>query len=123
MPAPPFVRAALPLALLLALPAAVNADSGSGVAVALSNPLQQGRAAAGDDTDERGTSWLRPGQRRSPAGLLYGCPLEPPTFTPIGEWDYDGHVQLGWIGTFGDDGNALWNRYVRWDSGLVLGLI
>ena len=123
MPAPRYVRAALPLALLLALPAAVSADSGSGVDMAFGNPLLQGRAAAGDDTDPRGTSWLRPGQRRSPAGLLYACPLEPPTFERLGDWEYDGHVQLGWIGAFGDDDNALWNRYVRWDSGLVLGLI
>ncbi|MBL8298323.1 MAG: MtrB/PioB family outer membrane beta-barrel protein [Rhodanobacteraceae bacterium] len=123
MPALRYVRASLPLALLLVLPAATKADSGRGVDVAFDNALLQGRAAAGSSGDPRGTSWLRPGQRRSPAGLLYVCPLQPPSLADLAGWEYAAHLQLGWTGAFGDDGNALWNRYVRWDSGLVLGLL
>lgn len=122
MPAATYVRAAVSLALLLALPS-TRADSGSGVDQDFSNALLARRGVADDTPDARGTSWLRPGQRRSPAGHLYGCPLEPPTFARIGEWDYAGRAQFGWLVTGGDDDNALWNRYVAWDSGLVLALL
>lgn len=117
-----FTRAALPLALALALPGQAGADSGDGVDLAPGNALLA-RGLVDEANDARGTSWLRPGQRRSPAGNLYGCPLEVPTPEQLGEWTYDGRLQLGWIGTYGDTGNALWNRYVRWDSGMVLGLL
>src|SRR6478752_3291359 len=117
-----FTRAPLPLALALALPGQAGADSGDGVDLAPGNALLA-RGLLDEAADARGTSWLRPGQRRSPAGHLYGCPLEVPTPEQLGEWTYDGRMQLGWIGTYGDTGNALWNRYVRWDSGMVLGLL
>ncbi len=115
-----FARAALPLALALAVQA--GADSGDGVDLTPGNALLA-RGLADQAGDARGTSWLRPGQRRSPAGNLFGCPLETPTPEQLGEWTYDGRLQLGWIGIYGDTGNALWNRYVRWDSGMVLGLL
>ncbi|WP_257388775.1 MtrB/PioB family outer membrane beta-barrel protein [Tahibacter caeni] len=117
-----FARAALPLALAFAPAAPAAADSGDGVDLAPGNALlANGLADAAPDA--RGTSWLRPGQRRSPAGHLYGCPLEPPTVEELGEWIYDGRMQLGGVVVNGDEDNALWNRYVRWDSGLVLGLL
>ena len=96
-------------------------DGVDGVDLAPGNALLA-KGLADEAPDARGTSWLRPGQRRSPAGNLYGCPLEPPALEQIGEWSYDGRLQLGWVVANGDEDNALWNRYVRWDSGLVLGL-
>src|SRR6478672_2203328 len=110
MPSQSLARAALPLAVLMVLSATSRADSGSGVDMELGNALLVRAGGTNETPDARGTSWLRPGQRRSPSGNLYSCPLEPPTLEKIGEWEIDGHVQLGWIGTYGDDGNALWNR-------------
>lgn len=123
MPRPPFAIAALPLALLSALPLAVRADSGSSLASPSGNAFGMRSDSAGPLRDERGTSWLRPGQRRSPSANLYVCPLEPPSWQRIGEWEFDGRMQLGYLASSGDEDNALWNRYVRWDSGLILGLI
>lgn len=118
-----FARAALPLAVLMVLSAGSRADSGSGVDTEFGNALLTRMGGVNETPDARGTSWLRPGQRRSPGGHLYSCPLELPTLQEFGGWDVDARVQLGWIGSYGDDDNALWNRYVRWDSGLVLGLL
>lgn len=120
---PTLPLAPLTLALLLALPMAVRADSGVGVDSVRANKLDPSAGAAGAPADARGTSWLRPGQSRSPSGNLYECPLLPPSLQQAGEWEYDGHVQVGYLSAFGDDDNALWNRYVAWDSGLVLGLL
>ncbi|MCQ4165819.1 MtrB/PioB family outer membrane beta-barrel protein [Tahibacter harae] len=116
------VRAPLTLALLLALPAA-QADSGVGVDSWRGNKLDPSAGAASATTDARGMSWLRPDLRRSPGGHLYVCPAESPQMQPIGEWEYAGRVQLGYLITFGDDANGHWNRYVKWDSGLILGLL
>lgn len=121
MPSLSFTRAALPLAVLMALSASSRADSGGGPVSG--NTLPARAIGANGTPDARGTSWLRPGQRRSPSGHRYSCPLEPPALWEIGGWEAGGRVQLGWIGAYGDADNALWNRYVRWDSGLVLGLL
>lgn len=121
MPRLPLAPLTLALLTLLAAPR-LRADSGVGVDSARANKLDPS-GMAGTQADPRGTSWLRPGQSRSPSGQLYECPLLPPTVATLGEWEYAGHVQLGYLATGGDDGNALWNRYVAWDSGLVLGLL
>ena len=38
-------------------------------------------------------------------------------------WQSYGVLEIGAVATGGDDDNALWNRYVHWDSGLILGLL
>jgi hypothetical protein len=99
------------------------ADTGVGVDTWRANKLDPTAGAASRDNDERGTSWLTDGEHRSPTGNLYMCPAEPPDVSEHGDWVSYGVLQIGGVATGGDDNNALWNRYVHWDSGLVLGLL
>ncbi|HEY6986104.1 MAG TPA: MtrB/PioB family outer membrane beta-barrel protein [Rhodanobacteraceae bacterium] len=100
-----------------------HADSGVGVDTWHANKLDPTAGAAQQDVDDRGTSWLTPDQHRSPTGNLYMCPAEPPEVSDHGEWQSYGVLEIGLVATGGDDDNALWNRYVDWDSGLILGLL
>lgn len=117
------LRRSLLTAALLAAPPFAFADSGAGVDTWRASRLDPTAGRASDTPDARGTSWLRPGERRSPTGYLYQCPIETPALADAGDWRYAGHVQFGYLSTYGDDRNALWNRYVAWDSGLVLALL
>jgi hypothetical protein len=118
----PLTLTALSLACSLAcLP--THADTGVGVDTWRANKLDPTAGAASQDNDERGTSWLTPGEHRSPTGNLYMCPAEPPVTSEHGDWISYGTLEIGGVATGGDDNNALWNRYVHWDSGLVLGLL
>ena len=51
---------------LLAVPASVWADSGVGVDTSLANKLDPSGGQATKPLDPDGTSWLEPGQHRSP---------------------------------------------------------
>ncbi len=113
----------LPLALAIATALPAYADSGIGVDTWRANKLDPSAGAKADGCDPNGTTWLAPGERRSPTGNLYACPPAPPRVTDHGEWQHYGVLQLGWLGTGGDDSNALWTRYVHWDSALILGLL
>jgi len=117
------LTAALLATPLLAAPTIAAADTGAGVDTWRASKLDPTAGAANATPDARGTTWLAPGQRRSPSGNLYLCPAEPPDLTDAGDWAWYGHVQFGYLSTSGDDRNAAWNRYVAWDSGLVLGLL
>ncbi len=111
----------LTLAVVAALPA--RADSGVGVDTWRANKLDPTAGATVDGCDARGTTWLAGGQHRSPTGNLYACPPASPKPDEHGDWRYYGVLQIGYLGTGGDDRNALWNRYVDWDSSLILGLL
>jgi hypothetical protein len=100
-----------------------HADTGVGVDTWRGNKLDPTAGTQSETPDERGTSWLVPGERRTPTGNLYLSPSEPPQPDQFGDWQGYGILQLGLLGTNGDDTNALWNRYVDWDSGLILGLL
>ena len=113
----------LPLALAIAAAMPAGADSGVGVDLWRGNRLDPNAGASGEPRDARGTSWLAPGQRRTPTGNLYMCPAEPPQTRERGEWISYGVIEVGAVATSGDDHNAQWNRYVDWDSGLILGLL
>lgn len=114
---------ALPLALALATALPAHADSGVGVDTWRANKLDPTAGANTQGCDDRGSSWLIAGQHRSPTGNLYNCPPPPPEPDAHGDWQGYGILQIGALGTSGDDNNALWNRYVDWDSGLILGLL
>ncbi len=103
--------------------ALVHADTGVGVDTWRANKLDPTAGAAAQDNDARGTSWLTDGVHRSPSGNLYMCPAEPPEVAAHDDWISYGTLEVGAVATGGDDDNALWNRYVHWDSGLVLGLL
>ena len=106
---------------LSALPA--GADSGVGVDTWLGNKLDPTGGTFTQIPDERGTSWLVPGQRRTPTGNLLSCPAEPPSVDTYGDWLVHGVLQIGGTVTSGDDRNKLWNRYVDWGNRAVLGLL
>jgi hypothetical protein len=74
--------------------------------------------------DPRGMSWLHPGQLRTPSGALYPYPNAIPDSEAIGttDWQWFGLVQLGYVATGGDDGDAFFRRYADWGNGPVLGL-
>jgi len=123
IPNPVFFSAlAATFALAIAAPIA-SADTGVGVDTWRGNKLDPSSQSAILDPDERGTSWLYYGQHRTPTGNLYMCPAEPPDVSEHGDWISYGVLQIGAVATGGDDNNALWNRYVDWDSGLILGLL
>lgn len=113
----------IPLALAIAAALPVHADSGAGIDTWRANKLDPSAGAASEGCDPNGTTWLAPGTRRSPTGNLYHCPPPEPRATAHGDWQHYGVLQLGYLGTGGDDRNALWNRYVHWDSELILGLL
>lgn len=78
--------------------------------------------------DPRGMSWLHPGQLRTPTGALYPWPHQ---VAEDGEaegeahgktdWSWFGLLQLGFLSTSGDAGNASFREYTDWDDGPVLG--
>jgi len=113
----------LPLTLAIAAALPAWADSGVGVDTWRANKLDPSAGASTAGCDERGTSWLQAGEHRSPTGNLYNCPPPSPQPSAHGEWQGYGVLRIGAVATSGDDGNALWNRYVDWDSGLVLALL
>lgn len=113
----------LPLALAIAAAMPAHADSGVGVDTWRANRLHPDAGVSIGAPDERGTSWLAPGQRRTPSGNLYQCPIEPAATRERGDWIGHGVLEVGAIATSGDDHNAQWNRYVDWDGGLILGLL
>ena len=114
---------ALAAMTMLFAAASACADTGVGVDTWRANKLDPTAGAAGQPRDERGTSWLVPGEHRTPTGNLYMCPAESPEVAEHGDWISYGALSLGGVATGGDDDNALWNRYVKWDSSLLLGLL
>ncbi|MFC4821830.1 MtrB/PioB family outer membrane beta-barrel protein [Dokdonella ginsengisoli] len=100
-----------------------HADSGVGVDTWRATKLDPTAGANVEGCDERGTSWLVPGQRRTPTGHRLACPPASAPMHERGDWRYSGVLQFGYLGTGGDDGAALWNRYAFWDTGPVLGLV
>ena len=100
-----------------------RADSGIGVDTWLGNKLDPTGGAFARIPDQNGTSWLVEGVRRTPTGNLLLNPAEPQPLEEYGSWLVRGLVQIGGTVTSGDDRNRLWNRYVHWGDGFVLGLI
>jgi hypothetical protein len=113
----------LPLVCAIAA-AAAQADSGIGVDTWRGNKLDPTAGSRSRTPDEDGTSWLKPGQNRSPTGNLYPGPYTPPQPETYGDWRGYGTLEVGvlMIPT-GDERNALWNRYADWDDGPILGLL
>ena len=102
----------------------VSRISADGTATSVTpNKLDPAAGAASETRDAHGTSWLADGVHRSPTGNLYMCPAESPETSAHGDWISYGTLEIGAVATSGDDGNALWDRYVDWDSGLILGLL
>src|ERR1700682_6482329 len=100
---------------LLAVPASVWADSGVGVDTWLANNLSPAGGQAPKPLDPDGTSWLEPGQHRSPTGNLYGTPTEEPQPETLSVWQIYGTFDVGYLHTTGAK-TALYDRYTRWPT-------
>src|ERR1700738_1096268 len=100
---------------LLAEPAAVWADSGVGDDPSLANKLGPSGGQATKPLDSDGTSWLEPGQHRSPTGSLYGTPTDEPHPHNSSVWLVYGTFDGGYLHTPGTK-TALYDRYTRWPT-------
>ena len=100
---------------LLAVPAFVWADSGVGVDTWRANKLDPTGGQATEALDPDGTSWLEPGQHRSPTGNLYGTPTEEPHPETLSVWQIYGTFDVGYLHTTGTK-TALYDRYTRWPT-------
>ena len=104
-----------PVAALLAVPVFVWADSGVGVDTWRANKLDPSGGQATEALDLDGTSWLEPGQHRSPTGNLYGTPTEQRHPDNLSVWLIYGTFDVGYLHATGEK-NALYDRYTRWPT-------
>ena len=100
---------------LLAVPVFVWADSGFGVDTWRANKLDPTGGQAIEDIDPDGTSWLEPGQHRTPTGNLYGEPMEELHPDNLSVWQIYGTFDIGYLNTTGSK-TALYDRYTRWPT-------
>jgi hypothetical protein len=100
---------------LLATPVFVWADSGVGVDTWRANKLDPTGGQATEVLDPNGTSWLEPGQHRSPTGNLYGSPTQELHPENLSVWLVYGTFDLGYLHTTGEK-TALYDRYSRWPT-------
>ena len=100
---------------LLAMPVFVWADSGVGVDTWRANKLDPTGGQATEVLDPNGTSWLEPGQHRSPTGNLYGSPTQELHPENLSVWLVYGTFDLGYLHTTGEK-TALYDRYSRWPT-------
>lgn len=92
------------------------ADSATGTDTSVSNAMNQGIAAGPAKVD------AELDLKRSPAGILYGYDniLPQPRRKTGDGWEYRGDVELGGIGSGGDETNPFFRRYRDLDSGFYL---
>jgi hypothetical protein len=104
------------IGVALLVPAALAwGDSGVGVDTWRANKLDSTGGQATEPLDPAGTSWLEPGQHRSPTGNLYDePPTEPPTEN-LSVWLIYGTFDVGYLHTTGER-TALFDRYTRWPA-------
>ena len=103
------------LAPLLSVPVFGWADSGVGVDTWRANKLDPTGGQATEALDPDGTSWLVPGQHRSPTGNLYGTPTEELNPETLSVWQIYGTFDVGMLHTSGEK-TALYDRYTRWPT-------
>ena len=104
-----------PLAALLAAPAFVWADSGVGVDTWLANKSDPTGGQAFIAFDPNGTSWLQPGEHRSPTGNLYENPTQEPHTDSFSDWLFYGNFDIGYWHTSGEK-TALFQQYSSWPT-------
>jgi hypothetical protein len=103
------------LPALLPPPAPSFADSGVGVDTWRANKLDPAGGQAEQTLDPNGTTWLEPGQHRSPTGNLYESPAAPPKPENVSVWLIYGNFDVGYLHTSGEK-TALFDRYTRWPT-------
>jgi hypothetical protein len=99
----------------MAPPAVSLGDSGVGVDTWRANKLDPTGGQATEALDPNGTTWLAPGEHRSPTGNPYNSPpAEPPTEN-LSVWLVYGNFDVGALHTTGEK-TALFDRYSRWPT-------
>src|SRR5580693_8818358 len=101
--------------LLLSAATVTFADSGVGVDTWRANKLDPTGGQATEALDPDGTSWLVPGQHRSPTGNLYGTPTEGLHPETLSVWQIYGTFDVGILHSSGEK-TALYDRYTRWPT-------
>lgn len=91
------------------------ADTGVGVDTWRANKLDPTGGQATKALDPNGTTWLAPGEHRSPTGNLYQNPTEPPFPDRAGVWEIYGTFDIGYLHS-GDEKYALYDQYTRWPT-------
>jgi hypothetical protein len=99
--------------LLGAAPSLALSDSGVGVDTWRATKLDPTAGEATEPLDPDGTSWLEPGQHRSPTGNLYEAPNADEALEHVKDWDVYGRFDLGVLHTTGER-TALYDRYTIW---------
>ena len=70
-------------------------------------------------SDERGLTLLTQHRRRTPTGLLYPYPAEPPRYSALGdEWLYRGLIEFGGFWDGGNEDEARFEQYTDWSDGV-----
>jgi MtrB/PioB family decaheme-associated outer membrane protein len=113
----PVARACLVwLALCALLPERSRAAEAQG------SELDAAGLEASRDVDPRGLSLLVQARRRSPSGLLYPYPFQPPAWRTAGALETRGFAELGYLGSFEPSGHeeTRYEEYVDWSDGLLL---
>jgi hypothetical protein len=100
---------------LLLTPAVGWSDSGMGVDTWRATKLDPTGGEAIQPPDPDGTSWLEPGQHRSPTGNFYEYPKVDPAVEHLNDWLIYGNFDLGYLHTSGEK-TALFDRYTRWPT-------
>jgi len=111
----PALRLLTGLALLVVSPTLCWGDSGVGVDTWRANKLDPTAGETPMPLDPNGTSWLAPGQHRSPTGYPYGEPPAGPQIETLSVWQIYGNFDLGYLHTSGAK-TALFDRYSRWPT-------
>jgi hypothetical protein len=105
----------IPAATLLVAPVFVWADTGAGVDTWRANKIDPTGGQVSETLDPDGTSWLEPGQHRTPTGNLYGTPTEPAHPENLSVWLIYGTFDVGYLHTTGEK-TALYDRYAAWPT-------
>lgn len=106
--------------LLSALAADTQANSAAGVDTLLGNTLNPTGTDTTQTLDERGLATFKKTFSRSPTGLLYEPPFNPPRFGKIDDWHYRGSIEGGFL--IDDDSAKPENfiEYSDWSEGPLL---
>lgn len=97
------------------------ADSAVGPDTIYANTLSPRGATSSLHRDERGKSLMIPDLERSPGGLLYNWPFEPPEYVSLGnEWLARLSAEVGALHTNGPANSAKFNERRDWSNGLLV---
>lgn len=97
------------------------ADSAAGPDTVYANTLTPRGAVSGMNRDDRGKSLMIPDLERSPTGLSYSWPYEPPRYVPLNDsWLARFTAEAGVLHSDGPVYSAKFNERRDWSNGLLV---